>query len=324
MTSRMTSITHMKEIGDIFEEHHCCTTFEDDTIMKNVLDYFSAECRDNVIVTRKSQPVGILTLKDLVRVLRNCDNLNLPLKEFMSSPLQTVDADVKVIDVLDSTEDSGFDKIVAVKENGVVGVIDRRHLLAMCYTQFNPADRHERTILRSLMGLMGEGEQGLLRMATTDSLTGIGNRRLFEESFHTYQKLEERMDVPLFLLVFDVDNFKSVNDTFGHNVGDSVLKELAGLTSHSIRKSDLLVRWGGEEFALLQCYSDPSDVMKVAEQIRKKIDRHSFETIVHVTCSFGLTMVQPEETLASAFERADKALYRAKKDGKNCIRIEMP
>ncbi len=116
---------------------------------------------------------------------------------------------------------------------------------------------------------------------------------------------------------------KSINDTFGHNVGDSVLKELTALVSRSIRKSDIFVRWGGEEFAILLRYSDPTTVMKIAEQIRKNIDKNSFETIVHVTCSFGLTSIKPGETLEQVFERADQALYRAKDDGKNCIRLNL-
>lgn len=322
MISNMSTITHMTSIGEIFGVEHCCGTFEDDTILQNVLQFFSEQSTDSVIITRQSSPIGILTLKDLVRVLHNYDNLGLPVKEFMSAPVQTFETTVNVGDVLDLMQNAEYDKIVAVQENNVVGVIDRRHLLAMCYTQLNPMIRHEQTMIHSLMGLVGEGEKKLLKMATTDSLTGVGNRRLFEEIFQTYQNAGVQNDYSLFLLLFDIDNFKSINDTFGHNVGDLVLKQLAGLITNSIRKTDTFVRWGGEEFAILQRYSDPAAVMKVAEQIRKKIDEHSFEAIVHVTCSFGLTAVKPDEELQSAFERADKALYRAKKDGKNCIRIE--
>lgn len=322
MISQTSAISHATHIGELFDIDHCCGTFEDDTILQNVFEFFAAKCTDSVIITHQSSPIGILTLKDLVRVLRNCDNLGLPVKEFMSTPLQTVGKTVKVGDVLDSMQHADYDKIVAVEENNVIGVIDRRHLLAMCYTQSFQMIRHEQTMMHSLMGLVGEGEKGLLKMATTDPLTGIGNRRLFEEIFQAYQKHEQENS--LFLLLFDVDNFKSINDTFGHNVGDSVLRELAELVSHSIRRNDMFARWGGEEFIILQRYSDPTAVIKVAEQIRKKIDKHSFETIVHVTCSFGLTSVMADESLEAAFERADKALYRAKTDGKNCIRIEKP
>lgn len=321
MVSEISTLTHSTPIGEIFSAGHSCGIFEDDTILQDVLAFFSDRCTDSVIITRKSSPIGILTLKDLIRGLRSCDNLGLPVKEFMSSPLQTVATTLKVGDVLDTMQNGEYDKIVVIDKNSVVGVIDRRHLLALCYTQLTPMIRNESSMLHSLMELVGKGEKGLLKMATTDALTGIGNRRLFEEAFQVYQQ-NSSSGHALYLLLFDIDNFKSINDTFGHNVGDSVLKELTELITRSIRNTDIFVRWGGEEFAILQRYSDANMVMKIVEHIRKKIDEYSFETIVHVTCSFGITEVKPDENLESALERADKALYRAKKDGKNCIRIE--
>lgn len=324
MLSESTSITHETRIGSVLDTNYRCCSFEEDTILQKILEFFASQSTDSVIITRNALPTGILTLKDLVKALGSCDNLGLPVREFMSSPIQTVDHALGIGNVLDAMQHAKFDKIVAVKDDNVIGVIDRRHLLAMCYSQISPMVRHEQPFIHSLMEMMDKGEKGLLKMATTDSLTGIGNRRLFEEIFDAYQKSLGSDEFSLFLLLFDIDNFKSINDTFGHNVGDSVLRELTDVVGHSIRKSDTFVRWGGEEFAILQRYSDPTAVMKVAEQIRKKIDGHSFETIVHVTASFGLTQVVPGESLQSAFERADKALYRAKHEGKNCVRVEKP
>lgn len=323
MYSESSTVTHSTRIGDIFAVDHSCGMFESDVIVQKVLEFFSAVAPDAVILTKNSLPVGILTLKDIVRTLHNCDNLGLPVKEFMRSPLHTFDAKMTVADVLDEMQNAAFDKIVVTHKNSVVGIIDKRDLLSLCYTQLTPLIKHEYNMIQSMLGLVGEGEQGLLKMATTDTLTGIGNRRLFEEVFHAHQNMAERYDVTLFLLLFDIDNFKSINDTFGHNVGDSVLKELASLVNHSIRKSDVFARWGGEEFAILVRYSDPMSVIKVAEQIRKRIDEHSFESIVHVTCSFGLASIHPNESLETVFGRADDALYRAKADGKNVVRIEM-
>jgi diguanylate cyclase (GGDEF)-like protein len=324
MISEIPTVTHSTAIGSLFDETHTCGLFEGDVIVYKILEFFSLSGADAVIITRDALPVGILTLKDLVRTLYNCDNTGLPVKDFMTSPVKVFDASMKISDVLDQMHESSYDKIVVAQENTVIGIIDKRHLLSMCYTQLTPIIKHEYNMVHSLMGMVGEGERGLLKMATTDTLTGIGNRRLFEEIFQAHQALGKRYDVTLFLLLFDIDNFKSINDTFGHNIGDSVLKELSKLVSRSIRKSDIFVRWGGEEFAILLRYSDPTTVMKIAEQIRQNIDKNSFETIVHVTCSFGLTSIQPDESLEQVIERADKALYRAKNDGKNCVRIEIP
>lgn len=324
MISEISAVNHSTTIGSLFEKSGPCTVFEGDVIIHNVLEYFSRSHADAVVITRDKLPVGILTLKDLVRTLYHCDNSGLPVRNFMSSPLKSFDPSAKISEVLEQMHDYSFDKIVVAVANTVIGIIDKRHLLSLCYTQLTPIIKHEYNMVHSLMGMVGEGERGLLKMATTDTLTGIGNRRLFEEIFQAHQALGKEYDVTLFLLLFDIDNFKSINDTFGHNVGDSVLKELSSLISRSIRKSDIFVRWGGEEFAILLRYSDPTTVMKIAEQIRQLIDKNSFESIVHVTCSFGLTSIQSGETVEEVFERADKALYRAKKDGKNCVRIEMP
>lgn len=324
MISEISAVTHSTEIGHLFSDHPPCGVFESDVIVHKVLEFFASTSSDAVIITQNGLPRGILTLKDMVRALYHCDNSGLPVKEFMTTPVNTFDASKKISEVLDEMQNSSYDKIVAVKDNKVVGIIDKRHLLSMCYTQLTPMIKHEYNMVHSLMGMVGEGERGLLKMATTDVLTGIGNRRLFEEIFQAHQTLGKGYDVTLFLLLFDIDNFKSINDTFGHNVGDSVLKELTTLVGRSIRKSDIFIRWGGEEFAILLRYSDPITVMKVAEQIRQRIDKNSFETIVHVTCSFGLTSILPDETLDEVFERADRALYRAKTDGKNSVRMEIP
>ncbi len=318
---RMSHLTPATSISELFCADPECKTFEEDTILQHVLLHLSNSCDNAVIVTNKSVNVGILTLKDIIRHVSDYDNFGLPVRQFMSTPLITFDADSKIIDIIDRMQEMTFNKIVAVKEDNIVGIVDRRHLLAQCY---EPVLRHEHHMVRSLIGFAEESKEELLRMATTDMLTGIGNRRLFEEVFDTYRTSERREDQSLFLLLLDIDFFKSINDTFGHSVGDSVLKEIAKLLSVSIRKSDILVRWGGEEFAILLRYADPLSVSKVAEQVRKKIDEHSFETMIHVTCSFGLTSVGQDEDFETVFDRADRALYRAKADGKNCIRMEMP
>lgn len=325
MISEALAVTHSTPIGTLFTHEKKVDTFESDTPLQEVLNHFITYASDTVIIIEKALLIGILTLKDMIRALHSKDNLLRPVKDFMVSPLYTYHSTMSIADVIDAMSHVCYDKIVVTHhKSGILGVIDRRHLLSLCYNQLTPLIKHEYNMIHSMMGLVKEGEKGLLKMATTDTLTGIGNRRMLEEVFQAHQKLGERYGFSVFLLMFDIDNFKSINDTFGHNVGDSVLQELALLVEKSIRKSDLFVRWGGEEFVILLRYSDPMTVMKIADQIRKRIDKNSFETIVHVTCSFGLTAVLPDETLETVFKRADKALYRAKADGKNVVRMEQP
>lgn len=317
------AVTHSTPIGQLFTSKNSVQTFDVDDIMQVVLEHFTSYAADAVIITQQALAVGIVTLKDMVRILGNFENLMLPVKTFMTAPLKTFHSTMSIAEVLDAMKNERFDKIVVKQMEDVVGVIDQRHLLSLCYQQLTPLIKHEYNMLNSLMGMVHEGKKGLLKMATTDTLTGIGNRRLLEEVFQAHQSLEERYGVTLFVLMFDIDGFKAINDTYGHNIGDLVLKELTGLVASSIRKSDLFVRWGGEEFAILLRYSDSITVMKIAEQIRTRIDNHSFRSIAHLTCSFGLTSVQPGETLEIVIDRADKALYRAKKEGKNSVRMEI-
>lgn len=324
MIAQLHSVTHSTIIGDLFKSNHQTRTFESDTLLREILEYFSTYAADVVIISQKTISIGIFTLKDMMRSLQNFGNLLRPIREFMTAPLQTFGALQSIAEVLDKMRDVSYNKIVVTKEDKIIGVIDHRHLLSKCYTQLAPLIKHEYNLIHSMLGLVGEGEQGLLKLATTDALTGIGNRRLFEEIFQAHQSLENRYEVSLFLLMFDIDDFKKINDTFGHNVGDSVLRELVKLLNHSIRKSDVFVRWGGEEFVILLRYSDPALVMGITDQIRKRIDAHSFETIIHVTCSFGLTSIRSNETIEEVISRADKALYRAKADGKNVVRMELP
>jgi diguanylate cyclase (GGDEF)-like protein len=324
LISKELSISHMTPIGYIFPKNHCIQCFDDHLLLQEVFDYFTTHSSDVVIITQETNPIGIITLKDMVHSMKDCESLTRPAKELMSTPIKTFGYTLSIAEVLDTMSQADYDKIVVVNEkNSVIGVMDRRHLLSLCYAQLTPLIKHEHNIIHSMLGLVSESERGLLKLATTDALTGIVNRRLFEEIFQAHQSLGKRYDVSLFLLMFDIDNFKSINDTFGHVVGDSVLKELTELVSQTIRKSDIFIRWGGEEFTILLQYPDSLKVMKIAEHIRQAIDKHSFKTIVHITCSFGMTAIYPFESLEEVIERADKALYRAKVDGKNTIRMEI-
>jgi len=322
MIAETMAISHSTPIGNLFSHGRQVHTFESDTALGEVLHHFSTYAVDTVIIVDQTLSIGILTLKDMIRAVHDCNNLSRPVKEFMTAPLHVFHSHMSIADVLDAMNHALYEKIVVTHDaDGVVGVIDKRHLLALCYTQLTPLIKHEYHMLHSLMGLVEEGEQGLLKLATTDTLTGIGNRRLLEEVFQAHQKVDERYGVTMFLVMLDIDDFKIINDTYGHNIGDSVLKELTVLVSRSIRKSDLFIRWGGEEFAILLRYSDPAMAVKVAEQIRIRIARHTFKTVSHLTCSFGLTLIKPHDTLEAVIERADRGLYRAKAEGKNSVRI---
>jgi diguanylate cyclase (GGDEF) domain len=128
-----------------------------------------------------------------------------------------------------------------------------------------------------------------------------------------------RRDDPLSLVILDIDQFKEINDHYGHLTGDLVLKNFAELIQRRLRGADTLTRWGGEEFAILLPDTTGRGALLVAEDIRHTIAHHEIAPGVHITVSAGVAEYQPGETTTGWFIRVDNALYEAKKSGRNCV-----
>ncbi|HEY9854854.1 MAG TPA: GGDEF domain-containing protein [Stenomitos sp.] len=162
-------------------------------------------------------------------------------------------------------------------------------------------------------------------LSTTDPLTDLPNRRAFDTSISRMMALARRNQRPLSVLMLDLDHFKHVNDAYGHDAGDEVLKAFATTLLGCVRASDLPVRYGGEEFLVVLPETRESEALEVAEKIRLATQRLAIPVacgVVHPTVSIGVTGMQPHDTPESLVSRADKALYRAKASGRNCCRIE--
>jgi len=161
--------------------------------------------------------------------------------------------------------------------------------------------------------------QNLTLLSTTDSLTHIYNRLKFDEELQKSINYCSRYNTNLSLILFDIDDFKTINDSYGHLTGDNVLIDLSTMVKNLIRKTDTFARWGGEEFVILLPNTGLNRAREVAQKIKAKIDNYSFNNIMHITCSFGVTSYCGEEDLRSLIHRIDKLLYEAKKAGKNTI-----
>ena len=154
----------------------------------------------------------------------------------------------------------------------------------------------------------------------TDQLTGLHNRRYFDDHFEIEKQKVERYGNALCLIMIDIDHFKSINDQYGHPIGDKVLKEFSLLLRKNIRSSDILSRWGGEEFIILLPGTSIDNSFIIAEKIRKSIADRQFDKIGKLTASFGVSVVDAScASNREAIHRADKALYRAKKQGRNRV-----
>lgn len=162
-------------------------------------------------------------------------------------------------------------------------------------------------------------EEQLKLVASTDVLTGICNRRRFNEVFQVELARARRFNTPFTLIIFDIDHFKNINDTYGHPVGDQILLKLALLVSHNVRNTDLFARWGGEEFVVLATNCEISCPFSLAEKLRKLIESYDFSEVDSLTCSFGVTEYLPGDDQESLVKRADSNLYLAKQSGRNCV-----
>lgn len=161
----------------------------------------------------------------------------------------------------------------------------------------------------------------LARLATTDPLTGVWNRRGFEQVAHTQASQAQRYNHDVSILMFDIDHFKLVNDNFGHQTGDQVLLQLTQLIGRALRDTDVLARWGGEEFVVIMPQCGAPEALLLAEKLRALVAGHSFAEVGTVTVSLGAAHYKSDETLDCWFKRVDLALYEAKAGGRNTVRL---
>jgi diguanylate cyclase (GGDEF)-like protein len=161
-----------------------------------------------------------------------------------------------------------------------------------------------------------------VELASRDPLTGVQNRMALESSLIREVDLAKRKSLPLSMLVIDIDHFKRFNDDFGHAFGDDVLQAVSQTVANTIRRSDLLFRFGGEEFVVLTSHTDEQGAMLLAQRIRENVA--AMQTVrgrrVGITVSLGVTSLQEADDAEQFFDRADKALYQAKNNGRNrCV-----
>jgi two-component system cell cycle response regulator len=176
--------------------------------------------------------------------------------------------------------------------------------------------------LRAMTVSLSARSETLEHAALTDGLTGMQNRRYFDDALKEYLDEFGRIDKPVGLMIFDLDHFKQVNDTHGHDVGDEVLRAVAGCLKDMTRYHDVVARLGGEEFAVVAPNMDHDMLVRLAERIRKGIAAMpilSGNVRLKITASVGLAVWDRKESAEEFFRRADKQLYQAKRQGRNRV-----
>jgi diguanylate cyclase (GGDEF)-like protein len=177
-------------------------------------------------------------------------------------------------------------------------------------------------ILAIVLITLNRHHNRLVQIARTDTLTGLLNRQASEVIFPKLIAEAKRFASPLSAILIDIDHFKQINDTYGHFMGDKVLREIAQLINSCIRVSDVLSRWGGEEFIIMLKNCPLKQALALAEKIRQQAASHDFRLAPvnrPVTLSIGIAQYDTNETETEFFIRTDKALYQAKQNGRNCI-----
>lgn len=180
----------------------------------------------------------------------------------------------------------------------------------------------EENKLRAMTETLSARSLNLERAALTDGLTGMQNRRYFDDALKEYLGEFRRIERPIGLMIVDLDHFKQINDTHGHDVGDEVLRAVAGCLRDMTRFHDVVARLGGEEFAVVAPNMDAEALVRFAERIRKAIGGMavvSGNVRLKITASVGLAVWDRKEGAEALFRRADQQLYQAKKTGRNRV-----
>jgi diguanylate cyclase (GGDEF)-like protein len=203
---------------------------------------------------------------------------------------------------------------------GEVGELDRHDELgdmAHALQLFVDTIRERENRLKDANTKLSVAHRELEKAATVDALTELWNRRKLDEVFAQHVVVAQRYGTPLAVIMLDVDTFKVINDTYGHQVGDSVLREAAGVLRAGVRETDWVGRWGGEEFMVICPNTTEEAAWDLAERVRQRIAGHDFPVIGRMTCSLGITAFRSGDRGNTMVKRADEALYLAKQNGRN-------
>jgi diguanylate cyclase (GGDEF)-like protein len=307
------------QISTIFDKKYGYKSFRPQTPMIEVLEYMKDSQSDCVIIQENAHPLGILTSKDVIRFIGDKIADSLTVGEVMSAPIDTLRADASIGEGLAYLKNRLFKRIVVTDDAGqIMGVVTQQDLISRTYLKWSQLMQDHFKQFEEITQILQQKNRQLTQLATKDALTQIHNRHMFAELFAKELSIIKRQSTKLSLMMIDLDHFKQVNDTYGHNIGDAVLKRFAELVSTSVREADLFARWGGEEFVLLLRNTGCEEGYGVGEKIRVLLEDEVFDEVGQITCSIGITEVIAEDTIQSAIERADNALYSAKDAGRNC------
>lgn len=313
-----------QSISSIMLQYTVQTVYKDEATINAIKIMKDKDIDSVIVVNDTNQPVGIFTTKDFLNVVSDNVDLNLSINSYMSSPLETLPNNVKIYEALEFIRIKHFKRIVVTDEEGkIAGVITQKELLRLINNKWMEIIKHRGSELSKMNAELMQRTNLLEERASRDFLTKLYNRRKFDSLLQYEIEQVKRYDHGnLSMVILDIDNFKSINDTYGHDVGDEILKEIGAILKKFSRSSDVVSRWGGEEFALTLSHTGIEAALFVAEKLRATIERYLFTNKLNITCSFGISQFRTTDEAHDLFKRADEALYEAKHTGKNKVVLE--
>ena len=284
-----------------------------------------------LIVTEGGVPVGILTEHDLVKIIpeiaHQSGSVTRPVSDFMSSPAVIVSEDSPVFEALVLCESRGVRELPVVGGDGrLSGLVTQSDLIKVQRLVLE----HQEKVIEAAVGertkALADAYAELKAWSLEDPLLRIGNRRAMEVDLAYTHETARRYSQTYSLILLDVDNFKEFNDEYGHLAGDKALKSLADFLRETIRRSDRVYRFGGEEILLLLPETDAQDAAALAERVAVGVQAleiiyaSSAYGCLTVSCGVASSSMNPEDSAWQAvLSRADGALYDAKRSGKNRV-----
>lgn len=307
-------------LSTLFETRYSYSVVQTDEPMSRAIEILRESLKECLIIARGKELVGIVTSKDILHYFKEDNEAERQVSEFMSTPLHTLPVETSIKEALAFVKQKHFKRIVVIdNERELVGIVSQQDLISQTYLRWSNLIKEHYNEIEELSHILEQQNKQLVKMATKDRLTGANNRHMFEEQFEKEHAYARRYEIPLHLMIFDIDHFKHINDTYGHIIGDTVLRTFSGLIQDHARSSDIFARWGGEEFVLLLHNSDDENAFNVADKLRLFIQEYEFDKVGYITCSIGMCRIDPDQDLNENLAKADEALYRSKSLGRNTV-----
>lgn len=311
-------------IGALILQYKATTTYENTSTIQAIRLMKDNNSDSIIIIDDNHKAIGIFTTKDFINLIHVNANLNTPINKYMTSPVNTLCEYSTISEAIDFIRDKHFKRIVVTNENDeITGILTQKELLRIIYNKWIDFIKEEGNRISKMNEELLSKATQLEEKASFDFLTKLYNRRKFN-SFLEYEisKANRYKDQHLSLLLVDIDYFKNVNDTYGHLVGDNILQEVSKILTICSRDTDIVARWGGEEFVLMLPQTNVEQAFLVGEKLRATIEKHKFDDVKHITCSIGVSQFHKNEDKDILFKRVDAALYKAKNSGRNRVEME--